>query len=87
MRGGHHLYKRLGVRRNARTVRLKRLMKNKKKEKKVPKRVRSIEFCLAKHAKNIWIVTNTPIKKQRRRRRNQRGERKNNVNVNINYNL
>ena len=64
-------------------------MKKLKKEKKVPK-AKNIEFCLMlKHAKNIWIVTNTPIKKQKDAEEeiNEVVVEKINVNVNINYNL
>ena len=77
MRGGHHLYKRLGVRRNARTSEIKKAYeKIKKKKKKVPKRVKEAYRILsnAKTRKKYLDSYKHPHKKtKRRRKRNQRG--------------
>ena len=56
MRGGHHLYKRLGVRRNARTGEIKKAYeKIKKKKKKVPKRVKEA-YRILSNAKNTQKI-------------------------------
>tara|TARA_B100000902_G_C27214659_1_gene866309 strand:- start:512 stop:757 length:246 start_codon:yes stop_codon:yes gene_type:complete len=75
MRGGHHLYKRLGVRRNARTSEIKKAYeKIKKKKKKVPKRVKEAYKILSNtKTRKKYLDSYKHKKTKKRKRRNQRG--------------
>jgi len=76
MRGGHHLYKRLGVRRNATTGEIKKAYEKikKKRKKKIPKRVKEAYRILSNtKTRKKYLDSYKHKKTKKRRRRNQRG--------------
>ena len=79
MKGGHHLYKRLGVSRNGTTRQIKKAYKKiKKKNNKVPKRVKEAYIILSnrktrKKYLDSYKHKKTKKKRTRKRTRNQRG--------------
>lgn len=75
MKGGHHLYKRLGVSRNATTKQIKKAYKKiKKNKKKVPKRVKEAYIILSnRKTRKKYLDSYKHKKTKKHRTRNQRG--------------
>ena len=75
MKGGHHLYKRLGVSRNATTGQIKKAYKMiKKKKKKVPKSVKEAYRILTnRKTRKKYLDSYKHKKTKKRMKRNQRG--------------
>ena len=75
MKGGHHLYKRLGVSRNATTGEIKKAYKKiKKNKKKIPKRIKEAYRILSnRKTRKKYLDSYKHKKTKKRKRRNQRG--------------
>lgn len=75
MKGGHHLYKRLGVSRNATTGEIKKAYKKIKKNKnKIPKRIKEAYRILSnRKTRKKYLDSYKHKKTKKRRKRNQRG--------------
>lgn len=75
MKGGHHLYKRLGVSRNATTGEIKKAYKKIKKNKnKIPKRIKEAYRILSnRKTRKKYLDSYKHKKTKKHRKRNQRG--------------